>query len=212
MFTKEVLERIVSSAEACTVVFALVSAICGITYLMANRPLRKIEAQEMETERQKTAKAQEDAAKAQLELRKYIDGVAKRAGPRMLDVPRFMLELKGQPRGKVEIFFKDADSEASLFAGQIRRWLGQGENGDGAGWDVSRPRPFKPTVGLAGSGSSTGITVEAPAGSENVPGKPLWCLTNAIIMGLNRGNDSFAIEFRADLPEDTFVLLIGQRP
>jgi len=66
--SKETLELIADWAEVLTVVLALASAFCGIVLVIANKPLRKIEARENLTLQGDVAKAQADAAKAQREL------------------------------------------------------------------------------------------------------------------------------------------------
>lgn len=81
---KEALEFIADWAEIFTVVLALASAVCGIVLVMANKPLKRITERETQEERQKTAKAQEEAATAQLALKQYLDDVSQRVRPRSL--------------------------------------------------------------------------------------------------------------------------------
>jgi hypothetical protein len=50
--------------------------------------------------------------------------------------------LKGKPKGIVQLVYAPNDKEAYLLASQIHRWLGAGVEGDGAGWDVSEPKPI----------------------------------------------------------------------
>jgi len=104
----------------------------------------------LEGEQQKTAKAQEDAARAQLELRKYIEQVGKQAGPRMLS-PKFAEALKGKPTGTVDILYTAEDMEAYKLALQMWHALKD------AGWAVAPPRSIPGKRGLPGK-----TVVEAP--------------------------------------------------
>jgi hypothetical protein len=62
---------------------------------------------------------------------------------RSLDHKVFLETLKLIPAaGPVEIVFKPNDDEVYGLAMQVNRWLGLGENGDGAGWKVSTVRPM----------------------------------------------------------------------
>ena len=97
--------------------------------------------------RTRQAEAQKETAEAQLALRKYIDDVKKERGPRRLEFQKFVGALRGRSKAPVEILYAPNDEEALEFALQIRRWLGSGDNGDGAGWDVKEPRPI-PVTGV----------------------------------------------------------------
>jgi hypothetical protein len=114
-----------------------------------NNRLNAIQAKELgefkikfEAEQQKTALVQKEAADAQLALRQYVENVAKRQRPRLLDFKKFVADLKGKTKGTITLLYSPNDSEAYTFAGHIRRWLGPGVDGDGAGWDVSVPTPI----------------------------------------------------------------------
>src|SRR4029077_3401588 len=105
------------------------------------------------------AKAQKESAEAQLALRQYIDEVNRDRGPRMIiDHKAFVSALQGKPKAKVEILFNPNDEEAFELAIQIRRWLGPGADGDGAGWEVGEPKPIPPI------GGDPKVSPFAPAG------------------------------------------------
>jgi len=176
---------------------------------------------ELEKEQEKTALAQKEAAQAQLALKQYVDLVAKRAGPRYLDVKRFLESLRGKPKGSAELWYKADDTEAYLFALQIRRWLGPGAEADGAGWDVPEPKPIPPQGGdpriptNAPSdirhGDSTGLTLRAknlPKGfGENTAAA---ALRDALAFG-REGGGAIIMLGDSTLPDDHFIIVIGQK-
>lgn len=81
------------------------------------------------------AKQQERAARAETELTKIRQ-------PRILESRPFLAALKGAPKGRAVILYDPVSSDGYIFAAQIRRWLGTGSDGDGAGWDVPEPTPI----------------------------------------------------------------------
>jgi hypothetical protein len=131
---------------------ALAAAGLVVTSLALNRKndeLASLQDSLSEHEKQETAQAQKESAEAQLALRKYIDDVSKRRGPRVLDIKKFVAALNGKPKATVEILFAPNDEEAYEFALEIARWLGPGVKGDGAGWNVKEPQPIPATGGLS---------------------------------------------------------------
>src|SRR5467141_1469689 len=82
VFTKGVLESIVSWAEIFTFVFTFIGAFSGVAYLVFNKPLKKIEAQE-----------RRDADQKFEELRARNNELEKTIAPRILGI-------KGLPSGK----------------------------------------------------------------------------------------------------------------
>jgi len=158
-----------------------------------------------------TADANARTAEAQLALKKSVDNLARHQGRRRLDIAAFLAPLKDKPKAKVELRYKANDSEAHLLAGQIKRWLGPGAAADGAGCEVSKPMPIPTDIGLGGSGTTTGITIVAPSGTESFRAdSPLSALQNALGSGI--GGGSLVTEYDLKLPKDTFVLVIGQKP
>src|SRR5579859_7235439 len=127
--SKSALERIASVAEILTFVLTFLGALSGVVYIAANRPLKRIEAREAEEEKQKTARAQKEAAEAQLALRKAS---AFAATPR-----RIILGSRNGDQEIREAVFKELekyagtptvivfvqDEEAELLANDIRSAL-----------------------------------------------------------------------------------------
>jgi len=166
---------------------------------------------ELELEKRRTAIAQKETAEAQLALRKNIEDVARHSGRRALDIKAFLEPLKNKPKANVDLQYKENDSEAYMFALQIRRWLGPGAENDGAGWNVTEPHPFKTDIGLGGSGSNSGITVIAgDIADELRKNGALNGLTSVIGFGLS--GTSLVTQEDRHLPPNTFILLIGQKP
>jgi len=135
-FSKDALETISSWSEILTAAFGILAAASAVVYLLANRPLRKIEAHESQLERQATARAQKESADAQLALSQTLTVFASRLGDRVLDVGKFVGELKDKPKKIVEIWYKPDDIEAERFSDDIRRAL------QSIGWPVSARRWF----------------------------------------------------------------------
>jgi len=165
------------------------------------------------------ARAQKETAEAQLALRKYIEDVAIARGPRRLDFKKFVAELRGKPKGTVQIWFAPNDEEAFELALQINRWLGPGDKSDGVGWTVREPKP------IPASGGIPEISPDAPPGirygamngmaiiANRLPSPPpadktaLGALTDAL---LNCGLPH-AVEQMSSLPDGFFILVIGQK-
>jgi hypothetical protein len=114
---------------------------------------------ELEVEQRITSKAQEEAAKAQIELKQQADVTFRRTVPRDLSIDRakFLQKLDGVPPSNAEILYKPNDDEAYMLGLVIAGLLRE------RGWSVSEPRPVSEEDDL-----------KIPAGSwgnepENVP-------------------------------------------
>lgn len=220
LVSRATLETIASWAEVFTVLFTMLGAACGVAYVAANRPLKKLQEKESLEEKQATARAQADAARAQLELKKYVEQVEKQSLPRFFRFePNVLLNrLKGKPKATVRLLYNPNDTEAFLFASQLRRWLGPGENGDGAGWKVSAPMPLSnelpalpqrpPAARFGGAGTTLGITVISRGTAAM--GSTASDLMDGLALSL--GGGSLVGEGDERLPENTFIIVIGQRP
>lgn len=167
---------------------------------------------ELEEEKQKTAKAQ-------LELRKFIEDVNTARGPRMIiDNKAFVAALRGKPTAKAEILFAPNDEEAYELALQIRRWLGPGDKGDGAGWDVKEPQPIPPEGGDPRIPRTAPPAIRYGAlGGMAIISNRLWnpldknpsydALMDAFITARLVGTG----ERVPTLPDNLFIIVIGQR-
>ena len=179
---------------------------------------------DLEKEQQKTAHAQKEAAEAQLALQKYIDDVAKHQRPRLLDFKKFVADLTGKSKGSVTLLYAPNDSEAYTFAIHIRRWLGPGVDGDGAGWNVSVPMPIPaeggdphPDLATAppamkyGAWNGLGILVSDPGNGHIPPWEdktPIGVLTMAL---MNNGFPPITQFGVTSVPKGTILLVIGQK-
>jgi hypothetical protein len=165
----------------------------------------------IEGEQQKTAEAQKEAAKAQLELRSFIDKIEKKSRPRRFDPEKFRENLKGNPTGHIAIWYKAEDIEAFAFARQIHSLL------NSAAWQVSPPVPIPtgaedPDVPNAPAefvhgGAVPGLTLRY--GQKNVA-------QQALMDALLRSRDvdiAVAMGGVQDpaLPENTFLIVVGQK-
>jgi DNA-binding protein H-NS len=212
---KDILESVSSWAEVLTVALSLLAAISGIVYVVATRPLRKIEAQEVQQERQKTAAAQAESAKAQLALKQYQDVITKSVNPRHLDSKRFIELLKGKPKGTAEIWYEPGDEEAHHFAEELYQSLGTA----GAGWEVKAPIAFLglPAMGdraqrmtLRVAAESSGLSLATKKLSSNTDSME-WALKNAINLGVG-GWGIAGLEYSFEDPalaHNHFVIAVG---
>lgn len=144
--------------DAASVILLFLTFVSGAGALFISNRINVIQTKELEDfrlriegEQQKTAKVQREAAEAQLALRKYVDNVAAHQRPRLLDFKKFVASLKDKPKSTITILYSPNDSEAYTFAGHIRRGLGSGTDGDGAGWEVSAPVPIPAEGGYSHS-------------------------------------------------------------
>jgi hypothetical protein len=143
-------ERISMSLESWKVFFEVggivllaLTFVFGAGAWLVNNRLSLVQTKELEDfkltfqeEQQKTASAQEEAAKAQLALKQYQDVIARSVNPRHLDSERFIKLLSGKPKGTVEIWYEPGDTEAYDFANELDQSL------RGAGWGVRSPIAF----------------------------------------------------------------------
>jgi hypothetical protein len=166
-----------------------------------------------------TALAEKEAAEAQLALKQYIDDVNRDRGPRMIvDHKAFVEALRGKPKAKAEILFAPDNEEAFELASMIRRWLGPGVDGDGAGWEVGEPKPIPPIGGdpKVSPFAPPGIRYGAMGGMA-IASNRLWTPLdkNTAYEGLM---DAFFTarlvpsgERIPALPDNLFIIIIGQK-
>jgi hypothetical protein len=69
--SRELLESISSWSEFLGAVFGILAATSVVVYVLANKPLRKIEAHDNFVLQERAARAQKEAAEANLELAKF---------------------------------------------------------------------------------------------------------------------------------------------
>ena len=221
------------SLESWKTLFEIVAIILlGLTFMNAGAAWyfgRRINEQQVEKLRKfdqdltaaKTglAQAQKESAEAQLALRKFIEDVNAARGPRMIiDHAAFVAALRGKPKAKAEILFAPNDEEAFELAVQIKRWLGPGVNGDGAGWDVDEPQPIPST------GGDKTISQYAPPGIRYGAIGGMAIISNRLWTPLDKNSsysglmDAFftarlvpAGEQVSTVPENHFIIVVGQK-
>ena len=67
------------------------------------------------------------AAEAQLALKQHTEQIERRQNWRLITNPeKFLGYLKGKPKRRIELLYNPNDTEAYMFAVQIRDWLGPG--------------------------------------------------------------------------------------
>jgi hypothetical protein len=149
----------------------------------------------------------------------FIQDVNMARGPRMIvDHNAFVTALRGKPKAKAEILFAPNDEEAFELALQIRRWLGPGVNGDGAGWEVSEPQP------IPASGGDPRISPHAPPAIRYGAIGGMAIASNRLWTPLDKSTayeglmDAFFTarlvpsgEHIAALPDNLFIIIIGQK-
>ncbi len=241
--SKESLDAIANWAEWLSAIFGILAAISVIVLVFVNKPLKRIAEHEAQAERDKTAafqsvaaqanerslkleagnlalktdleKAKAEAAKAQLELRRYIDHVDRKAGPRRLDREQFLETLRGKPTGIALIQYKPEDAEAFQFATQICAMLKT------AGWDAREPTTFPagrgprqtavPSEFTYGGAFGSGVTIRCKNPRPEVREKSATgALVDAMLFAREGGGD---LEVVGDplLPENVFQIVIGQK-
>lgn len=226
--SKETLESIANWAEWLSAIFGILAAIAVVILVLVNKPLKKFAEREaaeanaralrFESDnlalRTDLEKAKAETAKAQLDLRQYID---QKANPqRRLERDKFLDVLKGKPSAKVTILCKPEDMEAYRFANEISACLAT------AGWDVIGITPFAsggrgprqaaiPAEVYQGGAFGTGVTVKCknarPTDREN---SAIEALATALTIGREGGGD-LEVKEHPDLPEGFFQIVIGQR-
>ena len=202
LFSRAALETISSWAEVLTVLLTMMGAASGVVYVLSTRPLRAIEAKESEQERQRTAKAQKEAADAQLALSQSLTSLARRAGDRVLNFAKFADGLKGRPKRTVEIWYKPDDTEVQRFSDDIYRALQDGE------WPVSR-RVLKPGDELGGIPltKTQGIMVFSH-NPDDVIGQTSFVFT--LLWAIQFGGQAVGTT-ALELPEGTVVIVVGTK-
>jgi hypothetical protein len=157
-------------------------------------------------------------------LEKRVAEVSTRQSPRIIDPAKFSSALKDKPVRAAELLYNPIDTEAYLFAEQIRDCLGHGFRGSGAGWDVSEPRPIPPTGGderfpnappqirygtLAGAGLTFVFNKKE---MKNADRDALHGLEFAITNSSSRGLPVlYAERDDSTLPDGVFIVVIGQK-
>ncbi len=166
---------------------------------------------ELEEAQRKTAEAQKGAAVAQLDLKKYVEEVAKRQQPRPIPEVFVINELKKARPGKLLIWYQEGSNETYMFADHLRDTIAQG------GWSVPKqPTPITSLVGIRGGTALADLVIVSKEGmSETKPGMeetPIFGMWKALmamvrygaIHGVGQGTDD-------KLPEDTVEIYVGPK-
>ena len=172
-----------------------------------------------------------EAQQEALAVKKDVEKVAKRQRPHLLDPKRFVSQLEGKPKSRVELLYNPYDSEAWDLAIQIYASLGQGTSDQkGAGWVVSIPLPIPlgagmnldrspemrfapPSVRFDGAHGIFGITFLAKSLSPDPPAlDPLWQALFASISPHENAFISSSIESDNSLPDDVIEIVVGPKP
>jgi hypothetical protein len=158
-------------------------------------------------------KAKTEAAKAQLELRRYIDHVDRKAGSRKLDRERFLEQLKDKPTGKAFITYKPEDMEAYQFAMRISSLL------QTAGWNALGPMPFGgrnprhtavPFEVMHGGAFGVGLTIKCKNPHPEIgEDSAVGALVDALTMATAGGGVEVA--GNPGLQENAVEIVIGQK-
>lgn len=218
--SRQTLELISSWSEVLGAVFGILAATSVVVYVLANKPLRAIEAREnlqlrtdlenatatarskqaeLEVEQQKTAKAQEEAAKAQTVLAQSLTRFARRSGHRIADFGKLVDAFKDKPKKTLEIRYKADDTEAENFSHDIDRAFQH------IGWTVSvRPLKAGETLGGMALDELKGTTVFSRKAEEE----------RAFVMPFLQASPfgGQAIGTTApELPDDMLVIVLGVR-
>jgi len=239
-FSRETLEAIASWSEILAGVFGLFAAASVIAYLLASRPLRKIEALESLQEKQKTALAQKAAADAQLALQRASAFAASprriilgnRNGDQEVRGAKFKELEKYATTPAVIVFVHD--DEAEILAHDIAKALVQ------AGWKSvtvmhreSTPIP----LGYIQNGVQVHTFIEdnnSPATMLPPPGHnppPIWTALFELLnldLGKDAAGTPFGVTWSPDgiinrrpmgilmygfkFPKDSIVITVGHKP
>jgi hypothetical protein len=172
----------------------------------------------LEGEQQKTAKAQKEAADAQLELRKYVEHIEYATNPRWRNVigreKDITDALRGKPVSKFEILYVSEDEEAFTLASVLHGILLS------AGWTASDFRPLKESDALGGtlnipsvplavrSGAWWGMSINVKKASDSTLEHVNDSAAAALVMALGGGQ----IGTDPRLPDDIVRLVIGKKP
>jgi hypothetical protein len=180
---------------------------------------------QVETGKQRTALAQEDAAKAQLALKQYVDEVAKRQRPRTLPADVLRNALSGKPPAKAEILYSPEGGEPYQFALELFFGLWALK------WEVAQPRPIPPDLIIGRyrtmpkellatlpatmrvGGQPTGVTLVLKNGSiayaDMVEGKSI---SGALFKALADTLGSVSGGQDDSLPDDMVRIVVGAKP
>jgi hypothetical protein len=203
---------------ACAVVLAAFVFVSQFVVIRKARLLNSLQEQISKDKDLQIAKAQKEAAEAQLALKTYVDRVAKSQEPRWANLGKLADLLKGKPKAPVEILFQPNDPEASTLAGQLHRAL------QIAGWSAPKPRTINlgddeevrrlsplvnKNVGLIGV-QVLAKNLPAPAAWD---GTPVGELIRALGRALPHSPFTPMISTTPDaqLPKDLIVILVGQK-
>jgi hypothetical protein len=164
------------------------------------RQLRQFE-KDITLAKSSLAEQQERAAKAELELKRYVNFMASAQGPRSVPTNLILSTLRKAPPARIEVFYQVGNPETFLFASSILGLLRQ------AGWQASEvPSEITSMVGIGGATGLSEIVVamkhtersEAPTTTEGA----LW----AAVIALKRARGERKDEA---LAEDEFKLYVG---
>jgi multidrug efflux pump subunit AcrA (membrane-fusion protein) len=188
---------------------------------------------ELQVEQRKTAEAQQEAAKAQLEYSRYVDEVAKQQKPRGVDRDKFVEALRDKPKRPIGLLYNPNDSEAFWFAQMLFTWLGKGNpDRPGAGWQVTSPKPIPPGAGYQDSNfpdappgmrfggvfTTFGITfrVRNPETAATVDVKTsIGALIHALAASITPSTtpgSSFVVETDSMVQGDDIWVVVGPKP
>jgi hypothetical protein len=175
----------------------------------------------------KDALAELRTASAQDALKRNLDDVAMRNAPRILNGEYLAQQLKGGPKGPVEIWYAPNDTEAFRFAEQIYRAVSAAE------WTVSEPIPIPqdagerglkqlnapPAARFSGAQSRSGLTVlssdpDLSLGKE--PKSPLGLFVDAIGQAMNAVGHSvrtsgFVVSADESVPDGVIRVVVEPR-
>ena len=188
----------------------------------------------LEKEQGETDHAQEEAAKAQLALKKYVTTVAERQRARGVDRVKLLRMLEGKPKSSIVLLYNPNDSEAYWLADMLFMWLGKG-NGDaaGAGWDVAPPKPIPPNAGNRGGhppdappamhfgGTFTGVGItfvvnETVLRQEIQIGSSFQSFTAAVMSSITPRENPIGYSFISEgdnaIPDGVIWVVVGPKP
>lgn len=157
----------------------------------------------LEQEEQKTAKAQKEASEAQLALNKVL---IKRALGRFAN-PRDFEALKNLPKATATILYKEGDGEAYMYASEIVQCL------RGIGWTVppNMPTPIRQPFVADGASHAPVLGNKVIAKTQPTPEEIMLPNTTNRVGLLMRALGAAGLLVDPSLPDDTFVIVIGER-
>jgi hypothetical protein len=108
--SRETLELIASWAEILTAAFGIMAATTAVVYLLANRPLKKLEARDSEVLKEAVAEQQTRAATAERELLELRERIKPRSLTDQQSID-FIKALKIAPDGKINFGYTSAGGD-----------------------------------------------------------------------------------------------------